>query len=99
MRGEKLFKTARCDSCHKGELFTDLQKHDVGTGKDDEAKKRFDTPTLIEAWRTAPYLLDGRALTILDVLSKKYNPKDRHGKTSNLTEKQLTDLAEYVLSL
>ena len=99
LRGEKLFKTAQCDSCHKGELFTDLKKHDVGTGKDDEAKKKFDTPTLIEAWRTAPYLLDGRALTILDVLSKKHNPKDQHGKTSNLTEKQLADLAEYVLSL
>ena len=73
--------------------------YDVGTGKDGEAKKKFDTPTLIEVWRTAPYLLDGRALTILDVLSKKYNPKDQHGKTSDLTKQELTDLAEYVMSL
>jgi len=80
-------------------LYTDLKKHNIGTGKGDEAKKKFDTSTLIEVWRTAPYLLDGRAVTMLDVLSKKHNPKDRHGKTSNLTQKELADLAEYVMSL
>jgi len=99
LRGQKLFKTAKCASCHGGKLFTGLAKHDIGTGKGSEAKKEFDTPTLIEVWRTAPYLLDGRALTILDVLSKKHNPKDQHGKTLNLTKQELTDLAEYVMSL
>jgi YVTN family beta-propeller protein len=99
LRGKKLFKTAKCASCHSGKLFTDLKKHDVGTGKESEAKKKFDTPTLIEVWRTAPYLYDGRAVTMLDVLSPKYNPKDQHGKTSNLTKQELADLARYVLSL
>ena len=99
LRGQKLFKTAKCASCHSGKLFTDLNKHNVGTGKNSEAKKKFDTPTLIEVWRTAPYLLDGRAVTMLDVLSKKYNPKDQHGVTSKLTDKEKADLAEYVLSL
>jgi hypothetical protein len=98
-RGEKLFKTAKCASCHSGKLFTDLKKYDVGTGKASEARKKFDTPTLIEIWRTAPYLYKGQALTILDVLSKKHNPKDQHGKTSKLTKKESTDLAEYVMSL
>ncbi|MBT3200046.1 MAG: c-type cytochrome, partial [Phycisphaerales bacterium] len=99
LRGEKLFKTAKCASCHSGALFTDLKKYDVGTGKESEKKRAFDTPTLIETWRTAPYLYDGRAVTMLDVLSKKYNPDDKHGKTSNLTKQQLADLAEYILSL
>ena len=58
----------------------------------------FDTPTLIEAWRTAPYLYDGRAATIEDML-KKHNLDDRHGQTSDLTDKQIKDLAEFVLSL
>lgn len=100
-RGEKLFKTAGCASCHSGEILTDLKRHDVGTaiGRQVGRKTMFDTPSLVEAWRTAPYLYDGHARTILDVLSKKYNPKDRHGKTSNLTRQQLADLAEYVLSL
>ena len=99
LRGEKLFKTARCASCHSGKLFTDLKRYNIGTGEGDTAKMKFDTPTLIETWRTAPYLLDGRAVTMLDVLSPKYNPKDRHGKTSDLTKQQLADLAAYVLSL
>ena len=102
-RGAKLFKSARCASCHSGAILTDMKKHDVGTAIGDDRyshnDRKFDTPTLVEVWRTAPYLYKGHALTILDVLSTKYNPKDQHGKTSNLTKQQLADLAAYVLSL
>ncbi|MDP6545068.1 MAG: cytochrome D1 domain-containing protein [Phycisphaerae bacterium] len=98
-RGKVLFeKKAGCGMCHSGKYFTDLEKYDVGTGKDSEAKKEFDTPTLIEAWRTAPYLYDGRAVTIVELLKPKYNPKDLHGTTTKLTEKEKADLAEYILS-
>jgi len=48
-------------------------------------------------WRTAPYLFDGRAVTMLEVLTK-FNPKDTHGATSKLSKQQIADLAEYVLS-
>ena len=58
----------------------------------------FDTPTLIEAWRTAPYLHDGSAATMRDVLTEA-NQGDRHGKTSHLNADQLNDLVEYLLSL
>jgi len=99
-RGKKLFEDkAGCGMCHSGKYFTDLQKYDVGTGKDSEAKKEFDTPTLIEVWRTAPYLYDGRAVTIVELLKPKYNPKDQHGTTTKLTDKEKADLAEYILSL
>ena len=98
-RGKVLFeKKAGCAMCHSGKYFTDLEKYDVGTGKDSEAKKEFDTPTLIEVWRTAPYLYDGRAVTIVELLKPKYNPKDTHGTTTKLTEKEKADLAEYILS-
>ncbi|MCP4376692.1 MAG: cell surface protein, partial [bacterium] len=51
-RGKLLFeKKAGCISCHDGKFHTDLEKYDVGTGKDSEAKKEFDTPTLVEVWR------------------------------------------------
>ena len=80
-------------------MFTDLQTYDVGTrGRFDQPTDRFDTPTLVEAWRTAPYLHDGSAATIRDVLTTR-NPRDEHGKTSHLTPQQLEDLAAYVLSL
>ena len=105
-RGEKLFKSAKCAECHtsgsKGpggeNLWTDCKLYDVGLGTATEVGRKFDTPTLAECWRTAPYLYDGRALTMEEVLTV-CNPKDTHGVTSNLTPEQVKDLAEYVLSL
>ena len=101
-RGKKLFDTAGCASCHNGTMWTDMRKYDVDTAIGARPGGRggtFDTPSLVEVWRTAPYLYEGQAPNMLDVLSKKHNPGDRHGKTSNLTLKQLVDLAAYVLSL
>lgn len=97
-RGQKVFQSARCGSCHGGELRTDMRRHQLGTGRLLDKSKAFDTPTLIEAWRTGPYLHDGRAATIKEVLTK-YNQNNRHGRTSALTDKQIMDLAVYVLSL
>jgi len=97
-RGQKLFESAGCTSCHGTALHTDGMKYNVGTGKLLDKGKEFDTPSLVEVWRTAPYLHDGRARTIVDVF-KKHNSRDDHGETSGLTDQQLGDLAEYVLSL
>lgn len=97
-RGQRLFQRAGCAECHPPPLFTDLQHYDVGTGTGREQGKELDTPTLIECWRTAPYLHDGRAATMMEVL-REGNPNDKHGRTSNLTPRELADLVEYVLSL
>jgi cytochrome c peroxidase len=58
----------------------------------------YDTPALIEAYRTAPYLHDGRAKTLRDVLTV-HNEKGLHGTTSGLTEQELQDLEAFLLSL
>lgn len=100
-RGEKIFrsKEAACAQCHPGPLFTDLKGYDVGTrGRFDRPSDTFDTPTLLELWRTAPYLHDGSAATLRDVLTTS-NLDDRHGKTSHLSADQLNDLTKYLLSL
>jgi mono/diheme cytochrome c family protein len=97
-RGKKIFEKANCASCHTEPYFTDSKQHDVGTGQDLDKDRKFDTPTLVEVWRTAPYLYDGRAATMKDVLTT-YNPNDKHGLTSNLSEAEIKDLAEFVLSL
>ena len=105
-RGRAVFAKARCDACHSPEmkgpggetLWTNLAQYDVGLGLGPEKGRRFDTPTLTECWRTAPYLYDGRALTMRDVLTL-CNPDDTHGETQGLTESEIDDLAEYVLSL
>jgi len=95
--GQKLFKKAECTRCHVGPLYTNMGKYDVGTGTDEEDYMEFDTPTLVEVWRTAPYLHDGRAVTIKEVLTK-FNKDDQHGKTSKLSEEEIADLAEYILT-
>jgi len=100
-RGETLFHSPAtgCAGCHKPGLFTDLHAYDVGTaGPTDREARAFDTPTLVELWRTAPYLHDGSAATLREVLTLR-NPADRHGATSALSAAQLDDLIEYLLSL
>ncbi len=99
-RGKQVFVRAACATCHPPEsLFTDQRPYDVGTrGKFDKAADLFHTPTLVELWRTAPYLHDGSALTLRDVFAA-HNPDDRHGKTSNLSPEELDDLCAYMLSL
>ncbi|MBL7114790.1 MAG: c-type cytochrome [Kiritimatiellae bacterium] len=97
-RGKNVFENAGCSSCHSGPYKTDMEKYDVGTADGMEKGIEFDTPTLIETWRTSPYLYDGRAPTMLDVFTR-FNKHDNHGDTSTLTEKQLQDLTQYVLSL
>jgi YVTN family beta-propeller protein len=100
-RGEKLFRSreAGCAQCHPAPLFTDLNSYAVGTvGPFDRGQDLFDTPTLVELWRTAPYLHDGSAATIRDVLTTR-NPQNGHGNTSQLTPAQVEDLVAYLLSL
>ena len=97
-RGKVIFEKSGCISCHPPPLYTGLQKYDVGVGDGREKSTEFDTPTLVEVWRTAPYLYDGRAVTIEDVLTK-YNSGDKHGITSILSEKEIHDLVEFILSL
>ena len=97
-RGKKVFKTAGCANCHPAPLYTDLKSYDIGMGEGMDQGKAFDTPTLVECWRTAPYFYDGRAYTMKEALSK-FNKDDKHGKTSKLSPQELDDLVEFVLSL
>ncbi len=100
-QGKVLFESAvtGCASCHSSALFTDLHSYDVGTvSAFDRQDRSFDTPTLVELWRTGPYLHDGSAATLREVLTTR-NLKDEHGKTSHLTPRELDDLVEYLLSL
>ncbi len=108
-RGKTLFfdQKVGCATCHNGPLFTDSQPgaerklHDVGTGKSDPTEKMepaYDTPTLLGVYRSAPYLHHGKAKTLTEVLTT-FNPDDLHGKTQQLTPKQIADLVAYLKCL
>jgi YVTN family beta-propeller protein len=99
-RGEKLFYGERinCGRCHPAPLYTDRRRHNVGTRRVNEYTDRFDTPTLIEVWRTAPYLHDGRYTTIEELLVDGRHGLRRTGAV-DLSEQEIADLVEFVLSL
>jgi hypothetical protein len=98
-RGQNIFTRSGCAACHPPGLYTDLNQYDVGTtGPSDKPTDRFDVPTLVEIWRTAPYLHDGSAATTREVLTTR-NPQDRHGNTSALSSQEVDDLCIFLLSL
>ncbi|MEZ4383323.1 MAG: hypothetical protein R3A79_18485 [Nannocystaceae bacterium] len=112
--GRALFESPLlgCATCHSGPRLTDSQwldpqvplLHDVGTIGAGSGKRLggpldgIDTPTLHGLWHSGPYLHDGSASTLRDVLTVR-NPDDLHGVTSGLSEAELDALVTYLLSL
>lgn len=88
----------RCIACHPPPKFTIRKKFDVGTASLTDKSKEFDTPQLANVYQSAPYLHDGRALT-LEELWTRFNPKDTHGITSDFSKSDLNDLIEYLKTL
>jgi hypothetical protein len=100
-RGKAVFQSdkAGCADCHRPPLYTNLKTYDVGTiSRFDQPTDRFDTPTLVELWRSAPYLHDGSAVTLRDVLTTR-NEKGKHGGAASLTKEELDDLVAFLQSL
>jgi cytochrome c peroxidase/streptogramin lyase/cytochrome c553 len=102
--GKAVFERLGCDFCHGGSDFTDSMRgtlHDVGTLTEASGTRAgeplfgIDTPTLLGVWETAPYLHDGSAPTLRDVLTSK-NPDDLHGYVSALSPEELDELVAYV---
>lgn len=105
--GRALFKKLGCGFCHTGADSSDSsggKLHDVGTLKASSGQRGgepllgIDTPTLNGVWETAPYLHDGSAATLRDVLTSQ-NLEDRHAFTSELSEQELDQLVSYVQQL
>lgn len=99
-RGKLLFQSEEvgCAKCHPEPYYTDQRMHDVNSEGPYDRRSTFDTPGLVECWRTAPYLHDGRYTTIKELLTKGKHV-DRDGSLSKLTPEQIDDLVEFVLSL
>jgi YVTN family beta-propeller protein len=110
-RGKELFfsEAVGCAQCHSGAYYSDsrpgdvakFKRHDVGTGRDDPSEKMepaYDTPSLLGLYRTAPYLHHGKAATLQAVLTK-FNPRDQHGRTSQLSAAEIDDLTEFLQAL
>jgi DNA-binding beta-propeller fold protein YncE/cytochrome c peroxidase len=94
-RGKALFLgRAGCAECHPPPLYTNMKTVDPGLG----AGVAYDVPSLIEAWRTAPYLHSGDALTLRETITD-FNPLQKRGRTKDLSPHELDDLLEFLRSL
>jgi cytochrome c peroxidase len=97
LRGRDVFcgGKAACVACHPGPLFTDKKSHAMGIADPYDPTVQWDTPTLVECWRTAPYGHLGSKLTIREMVEMP----GMGGVAGKLTEGEIEDLVEFVLSL
>ncbi len=90
--GKEIPHEQRCATCHRPPLYSVRLSFDVGTGGP------FDTPHLLGVANTAPYLHDGRALSLEEIWTL-YSTNDAHGVTSYMNKIQLNDLVEFLKTL
>jgi mono/diheme cytochrome c family protein len=108
-RGKSVFEGAgRCTSCHSGARMTDANErlHSASEVVSEpepngapsyasrSATKQYRTAPLAGLWQHAPYFHNGSAPTLVAVV-RAYNTR----KALALTDRQVTDLAEYLKSL
>lgn len=91
-RGREIFHgSAECSSCHFGEQYTDSQTYAMA-GLDSVR-----TPTLRGVAATGPYLHDGRAESLDDVVTIAESVS--MGKTNHLSASEKADLVAFLKSL
>ena len=97
-RGMQLFMSGSPScSCHAPPLYTDQRQHNLaGATFSMEVYGNFDTPTLRGLWMSAPYMHDGVAQTLEEVLTRT-DPV--HSVAGSLTRQELEDLIAFLLSL
>lgn len=101
IKGQQIFAQLECDSCHQGEIFSDGERHDVGSIQPSSGLGQgeyldgigFDTPTLLGIWDGAPYFHNGQFDTLIEVL------QSGHGEADTLTTTQQEQLVVYLNSL
>ena len=109
--GKKIFmrEDVGCATCHTPPKFTDSRlqdpiRHNVGTLNPSSGERLgesldgFDTPTLKGVWQERHFLHDGSAKTLREVLLDR-NPNDLHGKTSHLSEEEISQLIAFLMQL
>ena len=98
--GYQAFNKARCTLCHTPPAFTNLSQHPAASLFDDfpNPTRTLDTPSLLGISMSAPYLYDGRAETIEDVLDEHNQPK-RHGDIGALSKSERQDLLYFLETL
>ncbi len=106
--GHRHFESLGCGRCHSGADLTNsaaANLENVGTQgaqsgmRLGETLEGLDTPTLKGMWTTAPFLHDGSAETLDDVLDAAVAAGTAHGNVARLSESEQRELVAYLSSL
>jgi len=101
-RGKTIFHSAQaaCASCHTGAKLTNNTSADVGSRSPAElGRGLFQVPSLVGVRWRAPFMHQGCAGTLADRFDPECGGGDKHGRTSQLTESERTDLTNYLGTL
>lgn len=102
--GRIVFAELQCQRCHAGDAFTDSAhglRHDVGTltaasgNRLGAPLRALDTPTLRGLFTSEPYLHDGSAAGLIDVLVTR-NPDGAHGDIGALDASERGQLVAFL---
>jgi cytochrome c peroxidase len=97
-RGQALFQgKAHCVRCHHGEHYTSDRNYDVKLESDGSPYPLWNPPSLRGLFDRSPYLHDGRAANLDELLEKHHAPEKLGGETLTPTEQK--DLIAFLLSL
>ncbi len=99
-RGQAVYRSAKaaCSTCHGGLELTDGKVHIVGLEEPDDAYKGYNPPSLRGVYDKDPYLHDGRAKSLREVLTGPHEP-DAVAHRGELSEQELDDLIAYLKTL
>ena len=102
-KGRVAFEKAGCAQCHSYPAFTNLGQVPVQALFPDEARTQpagemLDVPSLLSVAKTPPYLNDGRAKNLEEVLGR-WNKHNLHGNTQSLSKREHADLIVFLSSL
>jgi YVTN family beta-propeller protein len=97
-KGVPIRSEDRCVTCHPPPHYTNLKSADVATGTPRDRDTAFDVPHLTGIARKAPFLHDGRALSLEEIWTLP-GVEDTHGKVTDLNKADLNDLVEFLRSL
>jgi cytochrome c peroxidase len=93
-RGAEVFRAQRCDTCHSPPLYTSAGTRDVGLDDGPGGHRRFNPPSLLGVGWSAPYLHDGRAASLGEVLDLH-----RPGQPEPWSSQEREDLIAFLESL
>jgi len=96
--GTPIPESGRCITCHPPPHYTSRRLADVGTRGPRDSTGLFDVPHLTGIGSKAPYLHDGRALTLEEIWTLP-GVGDSHGVVSDLDKVDLNDLIEFMRGL